>query len=291
MYEELLELLEKRFDDGEIDKSNYAELKTRYLQKLDTVKQNQEMQKEASKIYTSGVKSVTERSLTAAGSTRISGGAVRKDIRIAGSGKIDGDVECNNLKSAGSLKSFGNILAHGDVGCAGSFKCAGSLHGDKDAKFSGSAKIEGEVIVKGRISAAGSFSSGSLTQAERGVKFSGSAKIHGSLLSQGLVDIAGRVVVEGDLVGEDVLINKGRHAHGHRWKKLKPSVIAGNIFGTGEVYLGNTRAEGDVKGLKVEIGPYSKVEGAIYYVESIEINNKAHIESEPVQIKREDLKL
>ena len=136
MYEELLELLEKRFDDGEIDKSNYVELKTRYKQKLEVSKQNQEIHKEASKIYTSGVKSVTEKSLTAAGSTRISGGEVRKDIRIAGSGKIDNDVECNNLKSAGSLKCFGNILAHGDVGCAGSFKCAGSLHVDKDAKFS-----------------------------------------------------------------------------------------------------------------------------------------------------------
>jgi len=291
MYEELLELLEKRFDDGEIDKSNYAELKTRYKQKLEASKQDQTMQKEASKIYTAGVKTVTEKSMTAAGSTRISGGAVMKDIRIAGSGKIDNDVECNNLKSAGSLKSFGNIIAHGDVGCAGSFKCAGSLHVDKDAKFSGSAKIEEEVIVKGRISASGSFSSGSLTQAERGVKFSGSSKIHGSLLSQGLVEIAGRTVVEGDLVGEDVLINKGKHAHSHRWKKLKPSVIDGNVFGTNEVYLGNTSVEGDVKGLRVELGPYSKVEGTIYYVESIEISNKSRIENEPVQIKREDLKL
>lgn len=291
MYEELLELLEKRFDSGEIDKSNYVELKTRYNQKLEEAKQNQEMQKEASRIYTSGVKTVTERSMTSAGSTRISGGTVLKDIRISGSGKIDNDVECNNLKSAGSLKSFGNIIAHGDVSCAGSFKCEGSLHVDNDAKFSGSAKIEEEVIIKGRISAAGSYSSGSLTQAERGAKFSGSAKIHGSLLSQGLVDTAGRIQVAGDLVGEDVLINKGKHFYGHRWQKLKPSIVEGNLFGTGEVYFANTRVEGDVKGLRVELGPYSKVNGVIYYVENIEISNRAQIENEPIQIRREDLKL
>ena len=291
MYEELLELLEKRFDNGEIDKSNYVELKTRYTQKLDAAKQNQEAHKDASKIYTSGVKSVTEESLTAAGSTRISGGEVRKDIRIAGSGKIDDDVECNNLKSAGSLKSFGNIIAHGDVGCSGSFKCSGFLHVDNDAKFTGSAKVEDYVIVQGRISAAGSFSSGSYTQAERGAKFSGSANIDGNLLSKGLVEIAGRIQVEGDLIGEEVLINKGKHTYGHRWRRFKPSIITGNIFATGEVYLGNTHAEGDVKGLNVEIGPYSRVDGVIYYVDNIEISRSAKLEREPIRITRDNLKL
>ena len=249
------------------------------------------MQKETAKIYTSGVKTVTDKSMTVAGSSRIAGGAVLKDIRIAGSGKIGDDVECNNLKSAGSLKSYGNILAHGDIGCAGSFKCEGSVHGNKDAKFSGSAKIQGEVFVQGRLTAAGSYSSDGQTQAERGIKFSGSAKIYGNLLSQGLVDIAGRTVVDGNLVGEDVLINKHRYTQGYRMKKLKSSVIHNSVFGTGEVYLGNTRVEGDVKGLNVTIGPYSKVEGTIYYVEHIEVDNRAKIENEPVQIKREDLKL
>jgi len=291
MYEELLELLEKRFDNGEIDKSNYVELKTRYAQKLETAKQNQQMQKEDAKIYTSGVRTVTDKSMTVAGSSRIAGGAVLKDIRIAGSGKIGDDVECKNLKSAGSLRALGSITAHGDVGCAGSFKCEGFLQADKDAKFSGSAKIEGEVIVHGRLTAAGSYSSGGQTQAERGAKFSGSAKVHGNLLSQGLIDAAGRVVVEGDLVGEDILINKYRYTQGHKGRKIKLSVVQNNVFGTGEVYLGSTRVEGDVKGLKVVIGPYSKIEGTIYYVDTIEVNNRAKIENEPVQIKREDLKL
>ncbi len=291
MYEELLELLEKRFSKGEIDKGNYEELKERYLQKLDTAKVNRELHKEASQIYTSGVKVATDKSLSVAGSTKITGGHVGKDIRIAGSGKIDDDVECNNLKSAGSLKSNGSITAHGDINTAGSFKCAGFLHGDLDAKFAGSAKVGLETILQGRIVAAGSFSTGGFLQAESGAKFSGSAKIEGNLLSKGVVEAAGRIVVDGDLVGDDVLINKGRDFLSLRFRNLKKSVISGHLLGTGEVYLANTLVEGDVKGLKVEIGPFTQVEGTVYYVDYIDVDKKARLESEPIKISHEKLRL
>jgi predicted acyltransferase (DUF342 family) len=291
MYEELLELLEKRFSKGEIDKDNYEELKERYLQKLENAKVNLEEHKEASQIYTSGVKVSTDKSLSVAGSTKITGGHVGKDIRIAGSGKISDDVICNNLKSAGSLKSLGNITAHGDINTAGSFKCEGFLHGDLDAKFSGSAKIGLETIVQGRVVAAGSFSTGGFLQAESGAKFSGSAKIEGNLLSKGLVEAAGRIVVEGDLVGDDVLINKGRDFLGMRFRNLKRSLISGNLLGTGEVYLANTLVEGDVKGLKVEIGPFASVEGTVYYVDYIDVDKRAKLDSEPVKIGHKELRL
>jgi len=289
MYEELLELLEKRFDKGEIDKQNYAELKERYLQKLDDAKENYEQHKEASQIYTAGVKVSTDKSLSVAGSTKISGGHIGKDIRIAGSGKIDSDVECNNLKSAGSLKSNGNITAHGDINAAGSFKCAGFLHGDQDAKFAGSAKIGLETILKGRIVAAGSFTTGGLLQAESGAKFSGSARIDGNLLSQGIVEVAGRIIVEGDLVGDDILINKGKDFLGLRFRSLKKSIIEGHVLGTGEVYLANTDVDGDVKGLKVEIGPFTNVEGTVFYVDYIDVDKRADLVNEPVKISHEKL--
>ena len=291
MYEELLALLEKRYDNGEIDKENYVELKERYVQKLDTAKSNFVEQKEASQIYTAGVKVATDRSLSVAGSTKIVGGRVGKDIRIAGSGKIDNDVECNNLKSAGSLRSNGNITAHGDVNTAGSFKCAGFLHGDQDAKFAGSAKIGLETILRGRIVASGSFSTGGFLQAESGAKFSGSAKIEGNLLSQGVVDVAGRIIVEGDLVGDDIFINKGRDFLSLRFRNLKKSQIEGHVLGSGEVYLANTNVEGDVKGLKVEIGPFTSVEGTVYYVDYIDVDRRANLENKPMQISHKDLKL
>jgi cytoskeletal protein CcmA (bactofilin family) len=289
MYEELLTLLETRFTNGEIDKENYEELKERYAAKLEKAKENYETHKEASQIFTSGVKAMSDDSLSVAGSTKIRGGQVAKDIRIAGSGKIESDVECNNLRSAGSLKSSGNIIAHGDVGCAGSFKCEGFLHVDKDAKFSGSAKIEGETIVQGRLTSAGSFHVEGNVQAESGAKFSGAVSVEGSLLSKGVIEVQGKVNVNENIIGEDILINKGRAFIELRFKRWKPSRIDGSVFGVGQIYLANVAVYGDVKGLKVEIGPYAKVDGTVFYVEDMYVDRNAELVNEPIKISREQL--
>lgn len=195
------------------------------------------------------------------------------------------------MKSAGSLKSNGNITAHGDISTAGSFKCVGFLHGDQDAKFAGSAKIGLETILKGRIVTAGSFATGGILQAESGAKFSGSARIEGNLLSQGIVEVAGRILVEGDVVGDDIHINKGKDFLSLRFRSLKKSIVEGHVLGTGEVYLANTTVEGDVKGLKVEIGPYTKVEGIVFYVDYIDVDKRADLANEPVKISHEKLRL
>ncbi len=291
MYEELLELLEKRYKDGEIDKENYDELKERYTQKLDGVKKDFDIHQEASQIYTSGVKVMTNGSVSVAGSTRITGGEVPKDIRIAGSGKIDSDVICNQFKTAGSLKSFGNITARGDVRASGSFKCEGFLQTDKDAKFSGSAKIDKETIVQGRLTAAGSFKCNENVQAVVGIKFAGSSNIAGNLLSQGTVEIEGKTQIAGNLVGEDVSINKGKDSFFLRRKRLSRSEIGKDVFATGDLYIANTNVGGDVKGLNVEIGPFTKVNGTVFYVERIDIDNRAELANEPVKISREKLQL
>jgi len=291
MYEELLELLEKRYKDGEIDKENYDELKERYAQKLDGVKKDFEIHQEASQIYTSGVKVMTNGSLSVAGSTRISGGEVLKDIRIAGSGKIDSDVICNQLKVAGSLKSSGNITARGDVRASGSFKSAGFLRTDKDAKFSGSAKIDEETIVQGRLTVAGSFKCDENVQAVVGVKFAGSSNIAGSLLSQGTVEIEGKTQIAENLVGGDVSINKSKESLFLRRKKLSKSEIGKDVFATGDLYIANTEVNGDVKGLSVELGPYTKVNGIVYYVERLDIDRKVELANEPIKISREKLQL
>ena len=291
MYEELLELLEKRYKDSEIDKENYDELKERYLQKLDSVKKDLEIHKEASRIYTSGVKVMTNGSVSVAGSTRITGGEVPKDIRIAGSGKIESDVICNQFKTAGSLKSSGNITARGDVRASGSFKCEGFLQTEKDAKFSGSARIDKETIVQGRLTAAGSFKCNENVQAVVGAKFAGSSNIGGSLLSQGTVEIEGKTQIAENLVGEDVLINKGKELLFLRRRRLSKSEIGKDVFATGELYIANTDVNGDVKALSVELGPYSKVNGTVYYVERLDVDKRAELANEPVKISREKLQL
>jgi len=289
MYEELLDLLEKRYKDKEIDEANYKELKERYEEKLAKAKKLAEKIKAAPKIKVSGTQTISDTELSVAGSARINGGEVDKDIRIAGSGKFLNDVVCRNLKAAGSVKGEGNITAHGDVKTSGSFKCGGYLHADGDVKFSGSAKVENEAMIGGRLSASGSFACGDYLQAKNGVRVSGSASVNGNLLSQSTVELTGRAQIEGNLVGEDVYVNKDVIAY--RLKKTRPSIVKGSVFGTREVVLRNTVVEQDVKGLDVEIGPHSKVRGTVYYVNNISVDKKAQLSVEPVQISIDQLKL
>jgi len=291
MYEELLELLEKRHNNGEIDEENYIELKGRYQKKRDEAQKNHELLEKSPQIYSSGVKTISDDSLTVAGSARITGGEIAKDIRISGSGKITSDVVCNQLRASGSLKSSGNITARGDVKCSGSFKCSGYLHGDKDASFSGSAKVVGEVLLKGRLSASGSFSCLKNVQVDNGAKVSGGVNIGGNLISQGTIEIAGKIKTEGNVVGEDVYINKDKDVYRIQLKSLKPSTIHGSVFGSREVNIVNTHVMKNVKGTNVRIGPFVKVEGKVFYVDNIEIDKKAKLTKEPIQISREELKL
>lgn len=290
MYEEMLELLEERHSNGEIDEDNYNELKNRYSQKLESAKKSQEDQEKAPSVHTAGVKSESEDAISIAGSAKFSAGEVVKDIKIAGSAKLDGDIICKKLKVAGSVKSNGNITAHGDVKCAGSFKCAGFLHGFEDAKFAGSAKIGGETVFQGRIGASGSFECGSNVQADKGAGFSGSVAIGGNLISQATIEVEGKIIVDNDLVAENVFINEKKGVLRSR-RSLRTSEICGSVFATGEIFLANIEVIGDVKGRKVTIGPRTKIGGNIYYVDDLSLEKKIELKNEPIQITLDQLKL
>jgi len=289
MYEELLELLEKKFEDGEIDKGNYSELKERYQGKLEQSKLEARKNGSVPHIKVSGAQVSSDTALSTAGSAKISGGNIPKDIKFAGSAKIANDLVCRSLKAAGSLKSEGSITAHGDVKCAGSFSCAGFLQAVGNVKFSGSAKVSGEVVVEGKISASGSFKCGDNLQVNQGTSFSGSSVIKGNLLSQGTIGASGRIAVEGNLVGADVFINK--NVLSHKLRRMKSSIIEGTVFAIDEVDISNTVVEQDVKGKNVTIGAFSEVKGIVYYVNKIDIHKKTKLANEPVQIQEDQLKL
>ncbi len=289
MYEELLDLLEKRYKADEIDKENYDELKERYTKKLEVAKEFAEKQKEVPRMKVAGAQTISDTLASFAGSVTINGGDVARDIRVAGAAKFNDDIICKNLKVAGSVKSAGNITAHGDVKTSGSFKCGGFLHADRDVKVAGSCKIDSEVIIGGKLGASGSFSCGGDLQAENGIRAAGSSRVEGNMLSQSTVSLAGRAQIAGNLVGEDVGINKD--VISHRLKRSRPSIVEGSVFGTKEVILRNTIVEQDVKGLFVEIGPFSEVKGTVFYVENIKVDKKAKLNTEPVQISIDQLKL
>lgn len=289
MYKELLELLEKKYDDGEIDKSNYFELKERYQAKLAQAELESKQNGSVPHIKVSGAKVMSDTLLSASGSAKISGGDLDKDIKIAGSAKIQNDLVCRNLRASGSIKSEGSITANGEVKCSGSFSCGGFLQATGNVKFSGSAKIGGEFITQGKIAASGSFKCNGNAQADQGASFSGSAYADGNLLSQGVIDASGRVEVHGNMVASDIFINKNvLHL---KFKRGKRSVVEGTLFALNEVDISNTAVEKDVKGRDVTIGPHTDVKGTVYYVRKIDVHKKADLKSEPVQITEDQLKL
>ncbi|MCG3215167.1 MAG: hypothetical protein KAS63_00470 [Candidatus Heimdallarchaeota archaeon] len=293
MYKELLELLEKRYDNGEIDKESYKELKERYKEKLEGVREELRSLKDAPEIKVSGEKTLTKDSVTVSGSARISGGKVMRDIRISGSCRINGDVECKALKCSGAVKTYGNIIAHGEIKCSGSFKSEGYLHGDNNATFSGAAKIGGELVIQGKLSASGSYKVDGNTQAKQGVAISGTSQIYGSILSQNTVKIGGKSNVEKDIICENLII-EGRRTVFESWffRKLKKLVhVYGNIVAQNEIDIQDVVVEKDIKGRSVKLGPNTLVLGTVYYVEDLFLSEGVKLENESVKIEQADLKL
>jgi len=293
MYKELLELLEQRFEKEEIDKESYRELKERYTKKLDEAREERKLLKDAPQIKVSGAQTLTKETVTIAGSAKLSGGKVMRNIRIAGSGNISGDIECNALKCAGSVKSQGSIIAHGEVKCSGSFKSEGFLHGDENASFNGSAKIGDELVIQGKLSASGSFKTEGNTQAKQGVSISGSSHIYGSILSQNTVTIGGKSSIEKDIVCENLIV-EGRRTVFESWffrKQKKLVRVYGNIIAQNEIDIQDIEVEKDVKGRVIKLGPNTMIFGTVYYVEDLFLSDGVKLEKEPVKIELQDLRL
>ncbi len=293
MYEELLQLLEKRFDNGEIDKASYSELKERYTEKLRRTKEEFKFQKDAPLVRVAGEKTLTQDALTVSGSAKITGGKIMRDIRISGVGRILGDVECKSLRCSGAVKAFGNITAHGEVKCSGSFKCDGNLYANENVTFNGSSKTTGEVVVKGNLTISGSYRSGKNTQAVRGASLIGSTTISGNLLSENSIKIGGKARIEKSILCENILI-EGRRTVFESWffRKHKKLVnVMGSIIAQNEVDVQDVHVHKSIKGRNVKLGPNTQVEGRVYYVEDLFLSDSVKLTKEPKKISQEELKL
>ncbi|MHA1305055.1 MAG: hypothetical protein ACTSPI_15265 [Candidatus Heimdallarchaeaceae archaeon] len=287
--EELLELLEERYKNGEIDEESYNELKSRYTAKLEKALKNFQ---EAPEIKVSGSQTFTDNELVVSGASKITGGKLLRDIRISGAGKIDGDIECNAIRCSGAVKTTGSITAHGPINCSGSFKTDGFLHTDGDARFSGSCKVAGEVIARGKIHASGSFKAEDNVQSEQGVILSGATDIEGNLISQRDVEIGGKAQILGDIVGENVYIRGRRGALEIKlFRKRELSTVVGSIFAQNEVEIEDVYVNQDVKARLVKLGPNTTINGTVYYVDDLLLTNGAELRNEPVKISEKDLKL
>jgi len=234
-------------------------------------------------ISSSGDFTEFEKHISVSGSAKISGGKVDKSIRISGSGKINGDLECNELTSSGSLEGSGNITVHGDISSSGTFNVAGFLYGDESADFAGSAQVGNIVTIQGSLVASGTFIGGNFVRGEQGITLSGSSDINGNLSSEKSININGSTEIEGNVVAEDVIIGNLEKIRKQHYR------IHGSIFAKNDVNVIRTQVERDIKGRNVKIGRGSEIFGNVYYVENIEIDEKAKLANEPIQIKLEEL--
>ncbi len=234
-------------------------------------------------ISSSGDLTEFEKHISISGSANISGGKVNKSIRISGLGKINGDLECNELTLSGSLKGSGNITVHGDVSSSGSFNVAGFLYGDESADFAGSTQVGNIITIQGTLIASGKFKGGNFVRGDQGIKFSGSSDINGNLSSEKNISIDGSTNIEGNVVAEDIIIGVSEKIKKQHYK------ILGSILAKNNVDVIRTHVEGDIKGKNVTIGRGSEILGTVYYVDTIEIDKKAKLANEPIQIKLDEL--
>ncbi|MFN3347000.1 MAG: polymer-forming cytoskeletal protein [Candidatus Bipolaricaulaceae bacterium] len=238
-----------------------------------------------------------ERNVTISGAGRIEGGTYGT-VKIAGSGKVVGDITAEEFKSAGSAKVEGNLKAQ-KFEAAGSFKCEGDFEVE-EGEAAGSFKVTGKVKAK-ELKLAGSAQAKSITggylraggalTVEENVevdtfRLMGAFEVGGLLSADRVeVELEGRAQAR-EIGGEKIIVRAGQRG----WGGLFSGAL-GLLFGHGspkeltvetiegdEVELEATTAK-LVRGGKVKIGRGCRVE-RVEYTDSLEVAPGAVVKEE-----------
>jgi cytoskeletal protein CcmA (bactofilin family) len=241
------------------------------------------------------------------------GGGDYNNVKISGSGKIVGDVSCNELSISGSGKVEGHTVAE-KVSVSGSaralgnietgyFKASGSMKIDGDlianeAKASGSLKVEKDVKAK-VLDVSGSMVILGDLYGET-VKCSGDLKIDGNAEVEKL-DVHGAIRMEGtlnvgefnmrlhgnsrakEIGGEKITIKQSLATSNFVMKMVKSLFLSSDKFTTDmiegdEIYLEETKAQ-VVRGNKIVIGKGCEI-GTVEYRDSLEVVGNGKVEKE-----------
>jgi cytoskeletal protein CcmA (bactofilin family) len=211
--------------------------------------------------------------VTVAGSGRIEGDVDANLIKAEGSCRIDGDVKAKELKIAGSCRVCGEMRAE-RMKIAGSCTIAGDVHAD-EVNIAGTQTIEGSLKAK-EIASAGSLTVAHDVEAE---KFSscGGFEIGGLLSAEEVkIELGGGKVTE--IGGARIEVRRRRRAflYAYGWVErrglgyLEADAIEGD-----EIFLEHTKAR-VVRGKKIQIGEGCEIE-TVEYSESIEIAPGAQV--------------
>ena len=211
--------------------------------------------------------------LTINGSGNSAGGKF-KTVNIKGNGKIDGNIECNNMKVEGRCHVYGNLKAE-TVEIKGSSNIKGSFQAI-DVDIQGSADFGhdvsvGDIIAKGRININGNF------EAEK-FQMEGAFKIRG-LLNAGELELNLHGPSEArEIGGEKITVKReGRFIFPRIEKMITPfgfnTCLICDVIEGDEIYLEYTTAK-IIRGNNIELGPGCEIE-TIEYKDSYKQDEKA----------------
>lgn len=240
---------------------------------------------------------MTERNVTVSGAGRIEGGAYGT-VKIAGSGRVMGDLTAEEFQAAGSAKVEGNLKAQ-KFEVAGSFRCEGNLEVE-EGEAAGSCKVTGRIkaqelklagavqakaITGGYLRAGGSLAVAESVEVET-FRLTGAFEIGGLLSADRVeVELEGRSQAQ-EIGGEKIVVRAGQKSLGgiissalaFLWGSGTPKELTVETVEGDEVELEATQAK-LVRGGKVKIGPGCHIE-RVEYSDSLEVAPGAVVKEE-----------
>ncbi len=297
--------LRKKLENGEISQEEFDELFTKF-QDLGILDAKTPPRKRRTNRIINGSKVFEE-------SVRVDGPVI-----INGSLRVEGDLECQKLNTAGSL------LIRKDLVVLDKATISGRLEVD------GQSKIGGPLVVAGRLTA------GQDITCTKKIKISGKTSVGGELisgdsikiggdlvakklLSTGAIKLVGKIEVEedvvcksftskyggeskigGDLKAETVRIGRPAMntvkviANGVDLSGLINTVVSSFVTGGGArmsvrnivgdtVEINQIDVRGDIRARNVKLGSDVSVEGAVYYRENLSVPSGVEVASEKVE--------
>ena len=203
-----------------------------------------------------------------------SAGGNFKTVNIKGNGKINGNIECNNMKVEGGCTVNGNLIAK-TVTIKGSSTVKGTCQAS-DIDIQGSADFNddvsvGDITAKGRININGNF------DAEK-FHMEGAFKIRG-LLNSGELELKLHGPSEArEIGGENITVKREARFIFKRLEKLITpygfnTCLVTDVIEGDEIYLEYTKAK-IIRGNNIELGPGCEIE-LIEYKNSYKHDEKA----------------
>lgn len=209
-------------------------------------------------------------------------------VKVSGLCKIPHSLECDGLKVSGSVEAGENLLVNGEFHNSGLFRCHGNLLVKESAKCSGSATIDGEFKVGKDFHASGHVACHDSLEILGDFKSSGAFTVYKNLTVQGLLESSGMFTIDGDLQAYDIKIRS--------WKGINigplsfgNSRVDGNLTAMNAVELKNIHIKGDIYADHITISKDCQINGIIYVVNDLIVQDKRAPPYNVIKITKEEL--